>query len=471
MGLAQWDADLLWYARAVDAMRKRPSTDPTSWNYQAGIHGFEPLLPAWSGAAPFPSSNVRKEYWNQCQHGSWYFLPWHRMYLAYFEQIVGATIVGLGGPAGWALPFWNYSDPANPKARMLPAAFSATGTPDSPTSNPLHMAGRELGTVGNLSINPTDVDLGALDDAHFIADVHGGSPGFGGRRTGFNHNGGPHGKLEHLPHDMVHMAVGGVMGDPRTAALDPIFWLHHANIDRLWEVWRHRSAADTNPTDAKWLTRVFDFHTSQGAPATMKASQVLDTTKVLTGYTYEGVTAATTTGANHLAQVIPMRSSAPPELVAASEEPQQLGSQAHTMNLALPQGQKFNQARSANMTAMRAMPAQETFLNFENIVGTGVPPVYDVYLKPPGATENSKEYFAGSLPMFGIEAASVADEHQSGSGTHYVLQVNELLDQLRSRSDWKEDALQVTLAPRTPLKPGASVTIGRISLYVKPVLG
>jgi len=27
------------------------------------------------------------------------------------------------------------------------------------------------------------------------------------------------------------------MADPQTAAFDPIFWVHHSNIDRLWNVW------------------------------------------------------------------------------------------------------------------------------------------------------------------------------------------------------------------------------------------
>ena len=28
-----------------------------------------------------PSTANIKRYWTQCQHGSWYFLPWHRGYL------------------------------------------------------------------------------------------------------------------------------------------------------------------------------------------------------------------------------------------------------------------------------------------------------------------------------------------------------------------------------------------------------
>ena len=43
------------------------------------------------------------------------------------------------------------------------------------------------------------------------------------------------------------------MSYPRTAALDPIFWLHHANIDRLWEVWRRNPPAHMDPTDPNWI--------------------------------------------------------------------------------------------------------------------------------------------------------------------------------------------------------------------------
>jgi tyrosinase len=38
-------------------------------------------------------------------------------------------------------------------------------------------------------------------------------------------------------HGAVHIWVGGTMSDPSTAAADPIFWMHHANLDRLWWQW------------------------------------------------------------------------------------------------------------------------------------------------------------------------------------------------------------------------------------------
>jgi tyrosinase len=61
------------------------------------------------------------------------------------------------------------------------------------------------------------------------------------------------------PHDLhngVHVYVGGIWGEPSGAAAggtmiydtspnDPVFWLHHSNIDRLWALWEkaHPTAA------------------------------------------------------------------------------------------------------------------------------------------------------------------------------------------------------------------------------------
>jgi tyrosinase len=41
-------------------------------------------------------------------------------------------------------------------------------------------------------------------------------------------------------HNAVHGWTGGTMGIIPWAAYDPIFWAHHANIDRLWRIWQLR---------------------------------------------------------------------------------------------------------------------------------------------------------------------------------------------------------------------------------------
>jgi hypothetical protein len=54
------------------------------------------------------------------------------------------------------------------------------------------------------------------------------------------------------------------MDEPHAAALDPIFWLHHAN--------------NTLPPDAQWNNQTFDFFDPTGAPKNYPVTDVLQTT-------------------------------------------------------------------------------------------------------------------------------------------------------------------------------------------------
>src|SRR5438270_11546843 len=81
LSLGAGDQTLLWYGRAVDAMLKKPITDPTSWRYQSAVHDYgKSVDPLAKPKEKLPGPTERKKYWQQCQHGSWFFLPWHRMY-------------------------------------------------------------------------------------------------------------------------------------------------------------------------------------------------------------------------------------------------------------------------------------------------------------------------------------------------------------------------------------------------------
>ena len=43
--------------------------------------------------------------------------------------------------------------------------------------------------------------------------------------------------MDRQPHGQGHVETGGLMADFLTAGLDPAFWMHHANVDRLWETY------------------------------------------------------------------------------------------------------------------------------------------------------------------------------------------------------------------------------------------
>ena len=61
-------------------MKARDPSDPTSWRFQANIHGTRDEIP-----------DAFADVWATCQHGTFFFLSWHRMYLYYFERILRAA--------------------------------------------------------------------------------------------------------------------------------------------------------------------------------------------------------------------------------------------------------------------------------------------------------------------------------------------------------------------------------------------
>src|SRR5205085_1191283 len=158
-----------------------------------------------SSTDKMPAASLVQRYWLQCQHGSWYFLPWHRGYLLAFEANIRAEVVKLKGPADWALPYWNYFK-ANQNA--LPPAFAKADWPDGKGNNPLFVKARYGPTNnGKVFVPLNQVNLKAMTDPDFTGVATGGSTGFGGVDTGFAHSGRTHGGIETQPHDWVHGLV------------------------------------------------------------------------------------------------------------------------------------------------------------------------------------------------------------------------------------------------------------------------
>ncbi|HKW57129.1 MAG TPA: tyrosinase family protein [Candidatus Acidoferrum sp.] len=478
--LAPGDQTLLWYARAIAEMQKRGVTDPTSWRYQAAIHDYDssddPLAVA---GEQLPSQSEQDTYWARCQHGTWFFLPWHRAFLFYFEQILLQAIQTLGGPADWALPYWNYSDPSNPKARCLPPAFWAAKLPDG-SANTLLVPARARGANRGQplgSSNSAEITT-CLEKPVFVNSSAGGATGFGGGRTGFSHSGNLLGELETVPHGSMHVAVGGPSGWMsafNTAGLDPVFWLHHANIDRLWEVWLRRDASHTNPTLAAWLSAVsFDFHDAHGEPVTLTADRVLDTAKPLLDYVYEDVSdpLAAAAAAKPVAPAARAAIETPriPEMVGASDTRQaiRLGSQPVSIqvNLQAPSGPAAK--------ALQAGTTSRVHLNLENITAKRRPvESYLVFVNlPEGAKpEEHPELKAGLLPLFGVVEASRPTKEHAGDGLSHSFDITRIAAALQAAKSWNPAQLRVTFVPHRPesdpepILNAQPVAVGRVSLY------
>lgn len=466
------DQTLYWYNRAIGQLQQRPSTDPTSWEYQAAVHGK-------AGINEGPGSQ-QDPFLGQCQHSTWFFLPWHRMYLYYFEQIVAAEVAKLGGPADWALPYWNYCDTSDPDALKLPEAFRNPTLPDGST-NYLYVEDRGPNTNEGAPIIQSDAV--ALDKVLPQPGFSGTWPkgGFGGFQTdGANHDGGTfyQDSVESQPHNHVHVDVGGWMGDPDTAALDPIFWLHHSNIDRLWEVWRNIDpTTHLNPSDQSWLNNVtFQFHDVEGQAVTMSSSQVLDTTKL--GYSYDDVSnplaqpgADTALGAALPKAEVRMSDAIPPELVGATETSFEVHGEPVDINVPLTSP---SSAR-ANLTALGAANSADTetpppqprvLLQLENLTASAPARSYYVYVNvPPGATpEQHPELRAGRISLFGIAQASRATSQHAGSGQTHTLDITDIYHRLFQQAGQDPDRIRVTLVPVHD-RAGAPITVGGVKLF------
>src|SRR5262249_17493332 len=77
---------------------------------------------------------------------------------------------------------------------------------------------------------------------------------------------------------------GGLMGSVPAAALDPIFYEHHANIDRLYECWlkvNEPARLPSNPTD---LNAQFSFVDADGSTVTRRVGDMLKLSQL--DYTY-----------------------------------------------------------------------------------------------------------------------------------------------------------------------------------------
>jgi tyrosinase len=231
------------YRSAVKALRARADDDPKGWRAQALIHQ------------------------NFCPHGNWFFLPWHRAYLLYFEAICREA---LGPDSTFSLPYWDWT--AN---TLLPAAFWGA-------DNPLNDPSREIDP--NDPIPPEFTGAGVIANILEITDFETFGSGKALAQRPTTPPLGSTGQLEGVPHNNVHGLIGGNMG-AYMSPLDPIFWLHHANIDRLWAMWAGQHP-DGTTTDPDWLGyEVTGFVDTAGQDARRKVSDLLGTYAL--GYRYD----------------------------------------------------------------------------------------------------------------------------------------------------------------------------------------
>ncbi len=440
---AEGRATIEAYRTGVKAMMAKPYSDVTSWRFQAAIH-----LPYPADARDFAALPVELQLYldrtNLCQHRNLRFLPWHRMYVYFFERIVRKA----SGKADFMLPYWNYTDSS--AERALPEAFR---NPATEAANALFRSARAPGINSGTALDSGSVSTsGAFNETS--AAPSGARPGF-------------YQEIESQPHNIIHVTLGGdgLMSDPATAALDPIFWLHHCNIDRLWSRWNARGR--TNVSDGAFLGRVHRFWDEDGNLVEMTTREVMDTVTRL-DYRYDDATAPEA-GTVTLAQADSgVEAGAPVSELAASAGPVTLSREGVTI-----QTQPVVEAGGPDLfaTATPDQLSQPVVLRLDDI-RFDTPPrtVFEVYLNAPegAARDRDPAYFVGLFaPFTPPEGGDTYDEAFDVSG---------LIDRQIRAGIYDGGAIDVRIVPRAPLEArgveaggveaGAlpEITVGRVSL-------
>jgi tyrosinase len=193
-------------------------------------------------------------------HGLDGFMPWHRAYLLDLERELQRL-----DPAV-TLPYWRFDRPS-PKlfAPSFIGALDDSGVARFSATNPLRLwsTDGQLGITRWAFFDPKV--SGASNQSGPVtaeAVVVGAAIGYGNFRPAFEGN----------PHGRAHTSFLGLVSQIDTAARDPLFFLLHANVDRLWAKWQ-------------WFQRRFDnsqstypFRGSSTSPgATRIGHNALDT--------------------------------------------------------------------------------------------------------------------------------------------------------------------------------------------------
>lgn len=177
--------------------------------------------PNWYGKMVGHHSNMSHNMHGMNAIGEQRFLPWHRTYLLKIER-AGKKI-----DKRFFIPYWDWT-----KERKIPS-FIRTYTPTVKVTGTDIIVRRNPGSSSTLpTSSQINTILGRTTFTTFTRD------------------------LERQPHNFVHMWVNGTMSSINIAPADPLFWMHHAQVDRIWSIWQARNSGK-NPT-LSGVNRIMD---------------------------------------------------------------------------------------------------------------------------------------------------------------------------------------------------------------------
>jgi tyrosinase len=476
-GSAEGVENLKIYARAVARMMdpaQYPQGNPRSWTFQWYTHWTRGTqqnnaskvaeIARIYGSGGSPDKALAETMWNTCQaHASdnpneENFLPWHRIYVLYLEEIVRTV----AGASEFTLPYWSYNNSAN---RALPPQFRMQG---DPVFGALYRENRNSGVNSG---TPIDQVSGALR-------MNNDSLGERSYLPGQTIPDVPQGfckKLDYGLHGAVHVNVGtpSNMGFVPTAAGDPIFWLHHCEIDRFWASWNNNGGRNPAASWNDWGTRSWTFVDGSGQKVTSTVAEVIKGTLPL-GYRYDALIAGpiiaetaqltlmSGSAASVMAQTQPMA-----EMSTHQAPAVKLADDAVSIQLesAVPESAFKNTTSKLAVTESAARP--KVYLAVDNLTTDAQPGVgYDIYLDLPkdASPQVAESHYVGSIGFF---HAHPTEGGHTGHSAGDVFDITQLAANLAQDGKLTPQPT-VTIVPAGKPVPGAGAAIGSFRIVISP---
>ncbi|WVZ94640.1 hypothetical protein U9M48_040508 [Paspalum notatum var. saurae] len=310
------------YKLAVARMKALPASHPLSFTAQAAIHQaycdghyrYDPTTTKQDGGG----GGVGRPF---DVHSSCIFAPWHRIYIYFYERALAELV----GDDTFALPYWSWDAP---EGMVIPPLFR-----DAAGNNSLYDEYRNQANLDKLvdldylsKRRPAPIDFDGPKDETYMEAVNSnlctvydqqirngkGARNFLGGLPNSTDKNTSSGTLEQMAHTAMHVWTGRPArstADNSTCAVehdgsyncrndmaflgsagrDPLFYSHHANVDRLWHIWATTLCGGNGFSDPAWLDASFVFYDGVRSPrrVRIKFRDVLDTTNL--GYTYAAV--------------------------------------------------------------------------------------------------------------------------------------------------------------------------------------
>jgi polyphenol oxidase len=241
-------------------------------------------------------------------HWSWFFLPWHCAYLFFMERTLAYFLTEVFNEDGskFALPYWDWEthkEIPNTRERQQarpprPSPFFGYDRTIDALADPLQVHGHPFDNLalwdgnrgptleragmkpeneeGPLWKQHTRVIVGYSDAVFLESMLRFPFDVFAGGEVISRDDG--QGLLEQFPHNLIHDWVGSRygsnrdMGTLRYAALDPLFYLHHANVDRIWSLYRYTPDPANTPA---WGKQLFAFTDLDGKAVTVTVADIV----------------------------------------------------------------------------------------------------------------------------------------------------------------------------------------------------